>query len=79
MAAKSMPFVVECFSSENPINAQLWPEVINHTRVQVMTAQVFLNKLDAGDATLETVDLMVSWHWSVWTYIFLHDCYLVMY
>ena len=59
-AAKCIPNGVACFSSENPINGQLWPSALHHNCVLVMTAQAFLNMLEDADATLHSFDLMVS-------------------
>ena len=59
-AAKCITGCVECISSENPINAELWPKTVAASTVLVMTAQAFLNLLENGPATLQTFDLMVS-------------------
>ncbi len=59
-AARCIPAGVSCFSSDNPVNGQLWPSAIKHNHVVVMTAQAFLNLLEDRDATLQTFDLMVS-------------------
>lgn len=51
---------MECISSENPINAELWPKTVEASTVLVMTAQAFLNMLEGGPATLQSFDLIVS-------------------
>ena len=58
-AAKCITGSVECISSENPINAQLWPKVLAANSVLVMIAQAFLNMLVDGPATLPAFKLMV--------------------
>lgn len=59
-AANCITGRVECISSENPINAELWPRTLAASTVLVMTAQAFLNMLEGGPATLQTFDLIVS-------------------
>ena len=59
-AAKCITGRVECISSENPVNAELWPKIVAASTVLVMTAQAFLNMLESGPATLQTFDLIVS-------------------
>lgn len=59
-AAKCITGQVECISSENPINAELWPKTVAASTVLVMTAQAFLNMLESGRATLHAFDLIVG-------------------
>lgn len=59
-AADCIPGRVECISSDNPINAKMWPGTLAASTVLVMTAQAFLNMLIDGPATLQAFDLMVS-------------------
>lgn len=61
-AANCITGRVECISSDNPINAELWPKTLAASTVLVMTAQAFLNMLEGGPATLQTFDLIVSIH-----------------
>jgi hypothetical protein len=51
---------VDCYTSENSIKPEMWDTAIKCNKVLVMTAQVFLNMLEAGVAKPQHFSLMVS-------------------
>ena len=51
---------VDCYTSENSIKPEMWGIAIKCNKALVMTAQVFLNMLEAGVAKPLHFSLMVS-------------------